>query len=267
MNIFEYTDYKIYFNDWVSALPKAGRGEYRRLSQKLNISTTMVSQVFNGDKHLNLELASDICDYLQLDEQSTEYFFLLVEYARAGSYRLQQKLLKRIKFRQSEAKKLATRLQADKELSDEKRALYYSSWIYSGIRNLCAIPNVNDVDKIAERLQIPRNLVQKILDFLKNEGLVIQTGNTLEVGPRRTHIGADSPLVVKHHQNWRIHGFEKMQLSDPENLFYTAPMSLSDEVAKKIREELPSFIEKLNKWIVPSPSEVVRCLNIDWYEY
>jgi len=29
---------------------------------------------------------------------------------------------------------------------------------------------------------------------------------------------------------------------------------------------LPSFIEKINKWILPSESEVVRCLNIDWFE-
>jgi hypothetical protein len=31
--------------------------------------------------------------------------------------------------------------------------------------------------------------------------------------------------------------------------------------------ELPEFIDKVVKMVRPSPSEVVRCLNIDYFEY
>jgi uncharacterized protein (TIGR02147 family) len=105
MNIYEFHDYKKFFNGWVESLPKQGRGEYRRVSEKLSVSTTMVSQVFKGDKHLSLELASDLSDYLNLNEPETEYFFLLVEHARAGNFRLQQKLMRRIKTIQTEMAK------------------------------------------------------------------------------------------------------------------------------------------------------------------
>ncbi|MEQ1877045.1 MAG: TIGR02147 family protein [Bdellovibrionia bacterium] len=266
MNIFEFQDYKEYFNAWVKGLPGGGRGEYRRVSQKLNVSTTMVSQIFNGDKHLTLDLANELAEYLSLNDLETDYFFLLIDYSRAGTFKLRQKLKGRIEKAQKQAQKLEVRLQKDAELSDATKAIFYSSWIYSGIRMLTALPNVNDIDELSERLNLPRPQIQKVLEFLIREKLVIQKDGALEVGPRRTFIGADSPLVAKHHQNWRLHGFQKMVLTDSENLFYSAPMSLSREVAEKIRAELPAFIEKINNLVLPSDSEVVRCLNIDWFE-
>jgi len=267
VNIFEFKDYKAYFNSWVETLPKGGRGEYRKLSQRLNVSTTMVSQVFRGDKHLSLELASDLCDYLNLSEQETDYFFLLVEYARAGSFGLQQKLLRRISIAQEAAQKLEARLKKDKELTEDTKAVFYSSWMHSAVRNLVAVPALSNVQAISERLHLPLPQVQKVLDFLLKEGLVVRDESRLVVGPRRTHLGAESPLAARHHQNWRTFGFQKMILSEPNNLFYTGPMSLSAEVAQMVRKELPAFIEKINKWVIPSPSEVTKCLNIDWFEF
>lgn len=58
-----------------------------------------------------------------------------------------------------------------------------------------------------------------------------------------------------------------MNLQNENDLFFTSPMSLSKEAAEKIRQELPAFIEKISKIVIPSKSEVIRCLNIDWFEY
>jgi uncharacterized protein (TIGR02147 family) len=267
MNIYEHTDYKIYFNQWIESLPKKGRGEYRRLAEKLNISTTMVSQVFRGEKHLNLELACEISDYLGLSELETEYFFLMVEFARAGSHKLTQKLKKRMNLLQTEGKKLEVRLKKDIEMSEETKSIFYSSWLYSGVQMLTAIDHMNDSQTIADALQVKRSDVQKVLQFLIKEELVVLKNQKLDAGPRRTHVGVDSPLVSKHHQNWRLQGFQKMPFNNPDDLFYTGPMSVSTEVAEKIRVELPAMIEKINKWVMPSTSEIVRCLNIDWFEF
>ncbi len=266
MNIYEFTDYKEFVRSWIAELPKSGRGELRRIAARLGVSTTMVSQVFNGEKHLSLELACEFADYLGLSDIETEYLFLLIDYGRAGSYRLQQQLKRRIEVRRQDAKRLASRLSKDIELSEATKAIFYSSWLFSGVRNLAALQG-SDVESIASHLKVPRNQVQKVLDFLLREGLVIQKAGKLSVGARRTHLPADSPLVTKHHQNWRLQGFQKMVFSDSKNLFYTGPMTLSHEVAAKVREELPALIEKVNKWVIPSASEVAHCLNIDWFEY
>lgn len=266
MNIYEFTDYKGFVRAWIAGLPKSGRGELRRIALRLNVSTTMVSQVFNGEKHLSLELASELADYLNLNDLETEYFFLLIDFGRAGSFGLQQRLKRRIEVRRQDAKRLATRLSKDVELSEATKAVFYSSWLFSGVRNLAALENA-DVEKISAHLKLTRNQVQKVLDFLLREGLVTQKAGRLNVGARRTHLAADSPLVTKHHQNWRLQGFQKMVFSESKNLFYTGPMTLSHEVAAKVREELPAFIDKINKWVIPSPSETAHCLNIDWFEF
>ncbi|MES2769577.1 MAG: TIGR02147 family protein [Bdellovibrionota bacterium] len=267
MNIYEFISYKTYLKAWLKALPKKGHGESRRIAEALGISTTMISQVLNGEKNFNLELASDLCDYLGLNEKETDYFFLLVEFERAGTHRLKQKLKKKIERLKIQASVLKERLEKDKELTDHDKATFYSSWIYSGIRNLIATDTSLTIDSISQRLQIPRNQIQKILDFLLESGLCELKQNKYLVGAKRTHLGNDSPLVTKHHQNWRMQGFNKMIFAEDKNLFYTAPMSLSKEAAQKIRQELPAFIEKINKWVVDSDSEIVRCLNIDFFEY
>jgi len=266
MNIYEFTDYKGYVRAWIAELPKAGRGELRRIADRLGVSTTMVSQVFNGEKHLSLELACELADYLGLNDLETEYFFLLINCGRAGSYRLQQQFKRRIEVRRQDASRLASRLSKDVDLSEGTKAVFYSSWLFSGVRNLAALEG-SDVDSIASHLKLTRSQVQKVLDFLVREGLVTQKAGKLNVGARRTHLPADSPLVTKHHQNWRLQGFQKMVFSDSKNLFYTGPMTLSRDVAAKVREELTSLIEKINKWVIPSSSEVAHCLNIDWFEF
>jgi uncharacterized protein (TIGR02147 family) len=267
MNIYEFLSYKTYLKAWIKARPKRGHGEGRRISEALGISTTMISQVLSGDKNFNLELSSDLCDYLGLNEKETDYFFLLVEYERAGTHRLKQKLKRKIETLKASAQVLKDRLEKDKELSDHDKAVFYSSWVYSGIRNLIATDSSATIDSISQRLQIPRNQIQKIFDFLLETGLCELKANKFSIGAKRTHLGNNSALVTKHHQNWRLQGFNKMIFAEDKNLFYTAPMSLSKEAADKIREELPSFIEKINKLVVDSDSEIVRCLNIDFFEY
>ncbi|MBX3040110.1 MAG: TIGR02147 family protein [Bdellovibrionaceae bacterium] len=265
-SIYQFTDYKAYVNEWVSAQPKQGFGEYRRMATSLQISTTMVSQVFKSDKHLSLELASDLCDYLRMDEDETEYFLLLVDHARAGSHKLQKRFERQIKARQEKAKKLENRVKAT-ELGIEEKSVFYSSWIYQGVRMLTDLQEYDDADAIAKRLNLPKNQIQKVLDFLIQNQLVMKERNSLKLGNARTHVGSSSPLVSRHHQNWRLQGLTKMVQADEDQFFYTAPMTLSSEVANWIRQELPSIVERINAKVIPSPSETVRCLNIDWFEY
>lgn len=123
------------------------------------------------------------------------------------------------------------------------------------------------MEALASYLNLPRNHVQKILDFLISNNLLVEDKNRLKLGTARTHVGSSSPLVIRHHQNWRIQSLGKIQQNKEEDFFYTGPMVLSQEVADWIRQELPAFVERVNAKLIPSPSEVVRCLNIDWFEY
>lgn len=267
MSIYEFNDYKDFFNHWVESLPKKGHGEYRRVALALNVSTTMVSQVFKGDKELSLELACDLCEYLNMGEDEADYFLLMVEHRRAGSAKLQKRLQRQIKERQEKARKLENRLKKETELSEETRAIFYSSWLYSGVRIQAACDGFDDSVNIAQKLNLPRNQVQKVLDFLLAHGLLVQKKGELQLGPTKTFIGSSNLLTVKHHQNWRLQAFNRMVQSEDRNLFYTGPMSLSEEVAGKIRQEISNLLDHVYKVVPPSKSETTRCLNIDWFEF
>jgi uncharacterized protein (TIGR02147 family) len=266
MTLFEHADYKVFIKNWLKSQPKAGRGLLKQWSEKLGVSTTLMSQIFNADKELSLELASEFCDLMNFSDGEADYFLMLVEYSRAGSVSLRKRLKRKIESEQKKAQNIGQRLKVE-ELPDFTKAIFYSNWMYTGIRNLTAIPGLQTVDSLAEHLKMPRVQIQKVIEFLLENGLCVMEKGKLHVGPKRTHIGANSPLVAKHHQNWRLQSFQKMPLQKEEDLFFTFPMSLSKADAKKIRQYLPSVIEEIHKIVGPSDSEEVRCLNIDFFEY
>ena len=87
----------------------------------------------------------------------------------------------------------------------------------------------------------------------------------LDIGPQVTHMGHDSPFVNRHHANWRLKGLQYLENLSDNDLFCTGPMALSKEAAKSIRKSLVELIERSTKSAANSDSEVVRCLNIDWF--
>lgn len=267
MSIYDFTDYKTYVRTWIEAQPKKGRGIFRRMADKFQISPTMLSHIFQGDKHLSIEAANDIAEFMSLGDDEFEYFLLLVLYGKAGNFRLQQRLKKKIHLEQKKANQIAKRMKADAELPEMSKSIFYSSWLYSGVRNMTACPSFKDVDQIATHLKIPRNAIQKVVEFLLQNNLCMLKDGALDVGLQQTHIGQDSPLVSKHHQNWRLQGLSKMVEQNENNLFFTSPMSMSRKTAEEIRPMILDLIENVRKKIRPSTSEIVRCLGIDWFEY
>lgn len=265
ITIYQYQDYKIFINDWIKSRTKGGHGELRKMAEYLRISTTMVSQIFRGEKHLSLETACELTEFLALSEEESEYFLLLVDYNRAGSAKLTKKLLSQIKKRQDQARQLENRLKKDLQLSPETKAIYYSSWLYGAVRMLASIESFNTVEALSSHLQMPRSNIQSILNFLIENGLIEVEKGYYKSGPTKTHITAKDPLVIKHHQNWRLQAMNKMQLRNDNHFFLTAPFAVSKEAAEALRTELPAFVEKIQKIVGPSESEEVWCLNIDYF--
>ncbi len=268
IQVFDYQDYKKYINDWASQLPKAGHGFYRKMAMQLNVSTTLLSQIFKGDKQISLELAHNISGYLGMNDKEAEFFILLVEFEKAGSHGLKELFLKKIKSTQKELKDLSRRIEKDIEITDLTKSIYYSDWLYTGVRNLIAIDRYSNINQLAEYLNLPIQKLRAVIDFLaENNFCILQKNGHLKVGPQKTFISKDSPWVNQHHQNWRVKAMAQMPINKNENLFYTGPMSLSHDVAFKIKDEISKFIDQLYKEVGPSKSETVRCLNIDWFEY
>lgn len=263
-SIYDHTDYRNFLTTWIKNHGGQAKGLQGQLARSARISSSMISLILKGEKNLSLEQAADIADYLGLSEPETDYFYLLVEFARAGSSKLRAQLLKRIK---NQRQKLSHRITQNTELSDEIKAIYYSSWIYSGVRNLIATPGDHTTQSLAARLNLPANVIGRTLEFLVQHGLCKIKNGQLTYGPQKTHVTADSPFVQKHHQNWRVQGFHAMESRSDSNLFFTSPMSLSKEAAETIHQLLPKVVQEIMSISGPSESEVVYCFNMDWFKY
>jgi uncharacterized protein (TIGR02147 family) len=231
------------------------------------MSQGMMSQVLNGDKNFSMEAANEIAAFMALSEEESEYFLLLVNYERAGTPSLRERLNKKILQEQKKANEIGKKLKPDQEFSEMAKTLVFSHWIYTGIWNMTACANFSDVDSIAAHLKLSRIHVQKAVDFLLKTGLCVKKNGRLSVGPQVLHIGNETSLVGKHHQNWRLHGITKMFEQNESDVFFTCPLSLSREAAELIRWKIPTFIEEIRNIVGPSPSEVVRCVNIDWFAF
>ncbi|CAN5493593.1 hypothetical protein BH10BDE1_BH10BDE1_23400 [soil metagenome] len=266
-SVYEYSDYRAFLRNWVKAKASDGRGQWSRMAKALRVTSTMVSQVMREERNLSPELANDLCDYIGFSEEETRHFLLLVDFARAGSASLKKRLRAQVLESQAQAATLAKRLKASDAMTDKAKARFYSDWIYSGVRNASAISDAQSIDELAVRFNVERKTMTEIVKFLVENELCSSQSGLISVGPQKTHVAADSPFVLSHHRNWRLKAVDAMRSRRETDLFYTGPMSLSVELASEVRKRIPTFLDGLYKELGPSRSEVVRCLNIDWFEY
>jgi uncharacterized protein (TIGR02147 family) len=265
MKIYEFSDYKSYINKRIENMPKRGRGQFRKVAELISVNSVVVSQIFKGTRELNLEQANSIAEYFGMGEFEKEYFFLLVQKARTSNHELIKyfnKKLDKISIEAQEVKNIVS----NQRLSEETQSLFYSNWYYSAVRLATLMPGNDSVDKIASHLNLPIQLVEKVIGFLLNHKLAIEEKGKIKVGPQRTHIEASSPFVNRHHINWRLKGIEHMDNLHPDELFYTSPMTLSAKSMKEIKKMLLSLVVEMSEEVKQAKDEKIACLNIDFFE-
>ena len=254
-------DFRYYIRTWARA---RGRGEFRKISLALNMHTTLISQILNGKKCLTEEQASQLCVYMGLTQLETDCFLKLIQIERAGTENLKNIYKRQLQEIRTQATEVRSRVPESKELNEQDRALFYSSWQYSLVRLLTSIEHFQTAPEIAQRLNLSISRAQEILDFLTSRGLCKEAHGRYMRTEKNTHIEAHSSLVVRHHQNWRNKSIEFQERITPEDLVFTAPVSISKKDVPKIRTILLDAISDIAKLIELSSSEEVVYLGIDW---
>ncbi|WP_413586768.1 TIGR02147 family protein [Bdellovibrio sp. HCB274] len=264
MQIFDFHDYKLCVNSWIEQQSRGGHGQLRQMALHLDVNSVVMSQIFRGDRELTLEQALSLSKYMGHSDLERDYFLLLVQHARAGTHDLKDVLKNQLEAIRESALALKNRVKHQK-FRDEDKATFYSQWYYSAIRLGVSIPGLNSASSIAQHLNLDRALVTRVVEFLSSHGLIVESKGKLDIGPQVTHVGHDSPFVNRHHSNWRLKGLQALESVSDKDLFYTGPMALSEDAAKEIRKLLIEVVEKSTKKAATSDSEVLRCLNIDWF--
>ncbi|NJL25279.1 MAG: DUF4423 domain-containing protein [Calothrix sp. SM1_5_4] len=268
-DIFAYSNYKTWLRHWLKSLPKGGRGQLGKLADAALMFSSSLSQILGSqDKHFTLEQAVLVADHVGLSDIERRYFLLLVQHDRAGSVRLRKEFETQLREAKKAHSQIGSRLPSEHQLRIEEETIFYSSWLYSAARVLTSLKNCPSAESLAERLGISRAQSNAIVDFLLRSGLCVEKGGRLHPGPKHTHLEATSPIITRHHANWRVKAMDRhARLDVNSELAYSAPMSLAKEDVLKVREELIRAIERVRTIIDPSPCETAYCLNIDWVQF
>ena len=262
---FGHDGYKAYLREILPASGE-GRGLRSRLAAAIGVQSAFISQVLNQKVHLSLEHALKVSQFLQHGEAESHYFMLLVEHERAGSPALRSYYASQMAAIREKRLQIAERLQVKQTLNLEDQLTYYSAWYYGAVHVLISIPELQTKAALAQHLRLELPLISEILDFLVKCGLAVDDGDHFRIGNARLHLGANSPLISKHHTNWRMRAVQALdEMSKRSNLHYSAAITLAREDVEKIRKVLLEAIERTENIYKPSKEETGYAVNLDFF--
>ncbi len=267
MRLHEANSYKDFVSDFVGSKKNNKKSSFRSVAQFLKVHTSQISQVFNGDRHLTLEQAIKLTDFLELQDVNRDLFMTMVLSEKAGSEDLRLYYQEKISKMKQQAGRISEAIPKTTPLSESEKATFYSAWYYSAVRQATALDKVLSREEICERLNLPASLVKTVLEFLVETGLCVKSDNQYRYGKASTHVENTSPFVWQHHKNWRIKGMSHFPCLTEAELMFTAPLSLSEKDFQQVKLILTDVIEKLYAIVPPSPGETLACLNIDWFKF
>ncbi len=265
LNIFDYSDYRIFVKDWLSEAKKTKFANLSSLAECAQVHTTFMSHVLSGIKNLSLEQAIPIAHKMSLSRLERDYFLCLIQLDRAGTVALKEYWKDQKKIIENEKNKMSSRVGEHHELDDQQRAIFYSSWIYVAIFVATSVNDGSTLSEISEHFKISLEKTEEILNFLVKTGVCYFENGLFKMGKTVIHVPDESPFVVKHHMNWRVKAMERLDHRSKQDVFFTSPMSLSKADRKKVRELFAHTIQQALKICKDSPAEEVICLNVDLF--
>ncbi len=266
MSILQYDNYREAIRDLIKARPKKGRGEIANISNYLGVAPTLVSQILSGNRELSLEQAIQIAEYFQLSDVERDLFITQVLKERSGTPTLQKYWFEKLTKLKEESQTVKVKFKAQKELSDEAKSIFYSSYLYSAIRIYCSLKEGKNLQEICKKFDLARERALEIIAFLSKHKLLIESRGIYSLGLQNVHVSKGSPYVSMHHRNWRSKGVEYIEDANKTDLFFTCPCSLDEEAYAKLKESVLNLIEETGNRVRASDPEKFVCLNIDLFQ-
>src|ERR1700758_5240240 len=145
MSVFSAANYRYFLLERLKAMPKEGSGQVARIAKVLQMHPTRLSQVLHGHVNLTMEQAGRLAHHLGLSSLETEFFLALIQLERAGTEELRAIFRGQLKRLKEQSKELKHRVPKDIALSENQKAVFYSSWAYSAVRLATSIESLQSI--------------------------------------------------------------------------------------------------------------------------
>jgi uncharacterized protein (TIGR02147 family) len=265
--LYDYDDYRRYLIDWIDSRPKKGRGIRAELARALGSPVSHISQVLNGVSDFSFEQAEDISLYIGHNSEEADFFVQLLHLARAGTQNLKTRIIEKINKAREKRFNLKNRLDIKESISSEHTVQFYSSWIYVAIHIALTIKSLQTKSALANYFGLSLVRCSEILEYMTVMGLVENHGESYKVTTQRIHLGNESPMLLKHHINWRLQAIQSIEkLNAPTDLHYSSVVSLSTSDVQKIKSILVKTIDETKKIIHSSKEEELHSFCLDFFK-
>lgn len=265
--IFDAQDYRQFLEAALSFDAYGKRGGKSDLAKYLKCESSFISQVLKNRIHFSLEHGIKVARFLRLSAKERQYLLLLIQRDRAGSAELRDFFAEQAQAMQDDMTSIKAQIRVKGKVGKESQTEYYSMWWYSAIHMLCAFDHTRTPEAIATKLNLEINVVKDVLNFLESVNLVRKSAaETYEIATERVHVPSDSPLVTRHHLNWREKLIEHLQRPQPKDLHYSSIIGISQQDGETIRRMILDFIAAKEKVLEASPSEKPYVLLLDFFE-
>lgn len=266
MKFFEYSDYRKLLGDQLKKRGRNGFGEAIRLAKHLGIQSSLISQVLGGSRHFTFDQACGVTEFLRFNELETDFFLALVNFERAGAPSAKRKCKKDLEKFRDQARSLENRISSEKAASEFDGGVFFSQWYHSAIKLLSSMAKYQSSKDLAQALGLNLRTAENSVETLIRLGLLkIENGKILPT-VSNIHIPKGSPFLPRHHQNWRIQGFRRMDEFIPEDRFFTVPATVSEKDFEKISNLLSETIVEVIEIIDASRGESLICFNLDLFK-
>lgn len=262
-SIYDYRDYKKYLNDLIDA--NGSRGKRKLLAEFIGCQVSHISGVLGGETHFNFEQAEAAARFFGLSAKETEFFLLMVQFVRAGTPSLKKFCGKLLDEHQEKMSALKARLKMPDSLSGSDEIRYYSSWIYAAIHVLLSIPEFQTRDALAKKLNLPLASIDEALSFLETTGLCKKEGFKFLLLRPLLHLDKNSPLISKHHTNWRLRSIISLDQRSQEDLHYSSVFTLAAKDFPIVREILSKALAEALQLITASDEEDAAVISLDLF--
>jgi len=265
MSLYEFISYKDFLK---KALETKGtkRGIRTKLASFLKCQTGFISQVLNGNTHFSLEHCMRIGDFLNLDSEEKHFFMLLVQKEKAGTSELKNYYAMQLKDIIKRKNEIKNRIKVLSNLNEKDYVQYYSNWYYAAIHVLVSIPDYKTKEAISKKLNLSLKTTSEILKFLVEKGLIFENLGKYSIGKARIHLYRESPMIFKHHTNWRIEAIKSLENLNAQDLHYSSVITISKSDAVKIKNILLKSLEIIEPILLPSKEEEIFSICMDFFK-
>lgn len=267
-SIYNYTDYRKYLNDLFET-DDYKHGAKQKLADAINCKNSQVSNILSGRSHLSIEQVLPVASFISLNKLETDFFMLLVLYARAGSKDLEKYYENKLSVIVNEQKKIISRVIHNneyKKITKEQLIKYYMYWFTPVIHMCLRNSSMQTISGIEKTLRISTNDVEKAISILLELDLVKLDSGRFLPSDQRFHFDKDDYLIKSYHLNCRHLAIRSMDEKKDSELHYSLIMSIDLESFKKIQEIVLAAIEKVDQEVLKASDQLVYGLCLDLFQ-